>query len=177
MACAFPLTWVADPSLGGMVATNTGGARLLRYGGVRENLMAVEAVLTNPIGARVGSSRALRKNNTGIDWPHLLCGTFGAFGLISQVTVRLHPLPRQRATALVALPSVEAAVEQPVEYYHVVVTLPAPIADIAYQNKAALYGFLFDIAAETLLRIAADPKHLGANIGAMLVLHTWGSFK
>jgi len=63
----------------------------------------------------------------------------------------------------------------PVEYYHVVFTLPAPIADIAYQNKAALYGLLFDIAAETLLRIAADKKHLGASIGATLVLHTWGS--
>jgi len=63
----------------------------------------------------------------------------------------------------------------PVEYYHVVFTLPAPIADVAYQNKAALYGLLFDIAAETLLRIAADPKHLGASIGATLVLHTWGS--
>jgi Putative transposase/Transposase zinc-binding domain len=63
----------------------------------------------------------------------------------------------------------------PVEYYHVVFTLPAPIADLAYQNKAALYGLLFDIAAETLLRIAADPKHLGASIGATLVLHTWGS--
>jgi hypothetical protein len=63
----------------------------------------------------------------------------------------------------------------PVEYYHVVFTLPAPIADIAYQNKAALYGLLFDIAAETLLTIAADPKHLGASIGATLVLHTWGS--
>lgn len=63
----------------------------------------------------------------------------------------------------------------PVEYYHVVFTLPAPIADIAYQNEAALYGLLFDIAAETLLRIAADPKHLGAHIGATLVLHTWGS--
>jgi predicted Zn-ribbon and HTH transcriptional regulator len=63
----------------------------------------------------------------------------------------------------------------PVEYYHVVFTLPALIADIAYENKALLYGLLFDIAAETLLRIAADPKHLGANIGATLVLHTWGS--
>jgi len=63
----------------------------------------------------------------------------------------------------------------PVEYYHVVFTLPASIAEIAYQNKAALYGLLFDIAAQTLLRIAADPKHLGASIGATLVLHTWGS--
>jgi hypothetical protein len=63
----------------------------------------------------------------------------------------------------------------PVEYYHVVFTLPAPIADIALHNKAALYGLLFDMAAETLQTIAADPKHLGAAIGATLVLHTWGS--
>ncbi len=63
----------------------------------------------------------------------------------------------------------------PVEYYHVVFTLPAPIADIAYTNKAAIYGLLFDMAAETLLTIAADAKHLGARIGATLVLHTWGS--
>ena len=62
-----------------------------------------------------------------------------------------------------------------VEYYHVVFTLPAPIADIAFQNKAVVYGLLFDAAAETLLTIAADPKHLGARIGATLVLHTWGS--
>ncbi len=63
----------------------------------------------------------------------------------------------------------------PVEYYHVVFTLPAPIADIAYQNKAVVYGLLFDLAAEVLLTIAADPRHLGARIGATLVLHTWGS--
>ena len=63
----------------------------------------------------------------------------------------------------------------PVEYYHVVFTLPAPIADIAYQNKAVVYGLLFDVAAEVLLSIAGDSKHLGARIGATLVLHTWGS--
>ncbi len=63
----------------------------------------------------------------------------------------------------------------PVAYYHVVFTLPAPISEIAYYNKAVIYGLLFDIAAETLRTIAADPKHLGAKIGATLVLHTWGS--
>jgi hypothetical protein len=63
----------------------------------------------------------------------------------------------------------------PVEYYHVVFTLPAPIAAIAYQNKAVVYGLLFDVAAEVLITIAGDPKHLGARIGATLVLHTWGS--
>jgi hypothetical protein len=63
----------------------------------------------------------------------------------------------------------------PVEYYHVVFTLPAPIADLAYTNKAVIYRLLFETAAETLTTIAADPKHLGAQIGVTLVLHTWGS--
>ena len=62
-----------------------------------------------------------------------------------------------------------------VEYYHVVFTLPAPISQIAYHNKAVIYGLLFATAAETLLTIAADPKHLGARIGLTLVLHTRGS--
>ena len=63
----------------------------------------------------------------------------------------------------------------PVDYYHVVFTLPAPISAIAYTNKELIYGLLFDVAAETLRTIAADPKHLGARIGLTLVLHTWGS--
>ena len=63
----------------------------------------------------------------------------------------------------------------PVEYYHVVFTLPAPVAALAWHNKALLYRLLFEAAARTLCTIAADPKHLGARIGATLVLHTWGS--
>jgi hypothetical protein len=63
----------------------------------------------------------------------------------------------------------------PVDYYHVVFTLPAPIAALAYYNKTALYNLLFEMAAETLRTIAADPRHLGARVGATLVLHTWGS--
>jgi hypothetical protein len=63
----------------------------------------------------------------------------------------------------------------PLDYYHVVFTLPAPISAIAYYNKALIYDLLFEVAAETLRTIAADPKHLGAQIGVTLVLHTWGS--
>jgi len=63
----------------------------------------------------------------------------------------------------------------PVPYYHVVFTLPAPIGDIAYQNKAAIYDILFKTSAETVMTIAADPKHLGASVGITAVLHTWGS--
>ena len=63
----------------------------------------------------------------------------------------------------------------PVPYYHAVFTLPAPIAAVAFQNKAIVYDLLFRTAADTLLTIAADPKHLGAKIGLTAVLHTWGS--
>jgi hypothetical protein len=63
----------------------------------------------------------------------------------------------------------------PVGYFHVVFTLPAEVADVAFQNKAAVYDLLFRAASETMLTIAADPKHLGARIGITAVLHTWGS--
>ena len=63
----------------------------------------------------------------------------------------------------------------PVPYFHVVFTLPARIADIAYQNKAVIYDLLFKASSETMLTIAADPRHLGARIGILSVLHTWGS--
>jgi hypothetical protein len=63
----------------------------------------------------------------------------------------------------------------PVPYFHVVFTLPAPIGDIAYHNKAVVYDLLFKVSAETLTTIAADPKHLGARVGITSVLHSWGS--
>jgi Putative transposase/Transposase zinc-binding domain len=63
----------------------------------------------------------------------------------------------------------------PVPYFHVVFTVPARIADIAYQNKAVIYDLLFKASSETTLTIAADPEHLGARIGILSVLHTWGS--
>ena len=63
----------------------------------------------------------------------------------------------------------------PLSYFHLVFTLPAEIAPIAYQNKAVVYDLLFRAAAETLTTIAADPRHLGARIGFTAVLHTWGS--
>ena len=63
----------------------------------------------------------------------------------------------------------------PVPYFHIVFTLPSAIGDIAYQNKAVIYDLLFKASAETMLTIAADPKHLGARIAITAVLHTWGS--
>jgi hypothetical protein len=63
----------------------------------------------------------------------------------------------------------------PVGYFHVVFTLPAEVADIAFHNKATVYDLLFRAASETMMTIAADPRHLGARIGITAVLHTWGS--
>lgn len=63
----------------------------------------------------------------------------------------------------------------PVEYFHVVFTLPPLIGDIAYQNKTVIYNILFSAASQTLLKIGMDPKHLGARLGVTAVLHTWGS--
>jgi hypothetical protein len=62
----------------------------------------------------------------------------------------------------------------PVGYFHVVFTLPTEVADIAFHNKAVVYDLLFRAASETMLTIAADPRHLGARIGVTAVLHTWG---
>lgn len=62
----------------------------------------------------------------------------------------------------------------PVPYFHVVFTMPAAIAEIAFHNKAIVYGILFRAAAETLRTIGADPKHLGAELGIVAVLHSWG---
>lgn len=82
--------------------------------------------------------------------------------------------PKCQASAARAWLATRQADLLPVEYFHAVFTLPAPVAAIAYQNKAAVYGILFEAAAETLRTIAADPRHLGAAIGVTLVLHTWG---
>lgn len=104
----------------------------------------------------------------------LRCGGCGA-DQVAYNSCRNRHCPKCQSSAAQRWLDARQADLLPVEYYHVVFTLPAPIADIAYQNKAVVYGLLFDVAAETLLTIAADPKHLGARIGATLVLHTWGS--
>ena len=99
------------------------------------------------------------------------CGTDS----VSYNSCRNRHCPKCQSTAAQRWLDARQADLLPVEYFHVVFTLPAPIADIAYTNKAAIYGLLFDMAAEVLQTIAMDPKHLGARIGATLVLHTWGS--
>jgi len=82
--------------------------------------------------------------------------------------------PKCQATARKEWTQKRAAELLPVEYFHVVFTLPDQLSPLALQNKRLIYGLLFQAASETLLKIAADPKHLGAVIGFLAVLHTWG---
>jgi hypothetical protein len=106
---------------------------------------------------------------------HVLRCTACEHSQIAYNSCRNRHCPKCQAGAARAWLEARQADLLPVEYYHVVFTLPAPIAQIAYYNKALIYGLLFELAAETLRTIAADPKHLGARIGVTLVLHTWGS--
>lgn len=103
----FPIDLGADPQIGGMVATNTGGTRLLRYGDVRANLLGVEVALAD--GTLVERLAPLRKNNTGLDWKQLFVGTSGSYGVVTRVTLQLAPKPRQRVAVLACLQSGEAA--------------------------------------------------------------------
>ncbi|MCU6432545.1 FAD-binding oxidoreductase [Undibacterium sp. Jales W-56] len=105
----FPVDLGANPSIGGMIAANTGGARLIKYGDVRANLLGLEAVLLHPPGTILDLRTALRKNNTGPDLKQLLVGTSGAYGIITRAVLQVHRLPQQTATALV-VPRDQAAV-------------------------------------------------------------------
>ncbi len=94
----FPIDLGADPTLGGMVAANTGGSRLIRYGDVRHNVLGLEAV--DGQGNILSLLKGLRKDNTGLDLKQVFIGTGGTFGVITAAVVALAPLPAQTATVL-----------------------------------------------------------------------------
>ncbi|MGN7437928.1 MAG: FAD-binding oxidoreductase [Alcanivorax sp.] len=96
----FPIDLSADPCIGGMIATNTGGSRFLKYRGVREHVMGVKAVLADKQGTVIDTMIPLHKNNTGLDTKQLFIGTNGIFGVITEAVLRLSPAPAQMATAI-----------------------------------------------------------------------------
>ena len=106
---------------------------------------------------------------------HVLCCTGCQEQQIAYNSCRNRHCPKCQASAAHRWLEARQTELLPVEYFHVVFTLPSPISDIAFQNKAVIYNILFKAASQTLLTIAADPKHLGARIGLTAVLHTWGS--
>ncbi len=105
---SFAIDLSADPSIGGMLAHNTGGTRMLRYGDVRANTLALRVALAEPAGQLLNLGRGLQKDNAGLALQHLMIGSSGALGVICEATLKLQPLSRQQATALVAPGSLEA---------------------------------------------------------------------
>ncbi|HEY0649016.1 FAD-binding oxidoreductase [Phenylobacterium sp.] len=95
-----PIDLGADPMLGGMAATNTGGARFLRYGDMRAQVLDLEIVLAKDDAPVVRLGAGLRKDNTRLSLKDLVVGAGAAFGVITRVTAQVHPLPRQTAAAL-----------------------------------------------------------------------------
>ncbi|MBI3229382.1 MAG: FAD-binding oxidoreductase [Burkholderiales bacterium] len=107
----FPIDLGANPSIGGMIAANTGGARLIKYGDVRQNLLGLRAVIAGEPAQELDMLSGLRKNNTGPDLKQLFVGSSGAYGIITRAVLQVHRMPQQSATALV-VPRDQAAVLQ-----------------------------------------------------------------
>lgn len=105
----FPIDLGSDPMIGGMISTNTGGSRFLRYGDVRANTLGLKVVLGDDDGTVLDLNRSLRKNNVGVDWKHIFIGTTGVFGVVTEAVLSLEVIPQQTAVALL-LPSSLASV-------------------------------------------------------------------
>ncbi len=97
-----PIDLGADPSIGGMVATNTGGSRMLAYGDMRRRVLGLRAVLADEACSVVDELTTLRKHNTGPSYTQLVVGTGGSFGIVTEVALELEPVPRRRAVAWIA---------------------------------------------------------------------------
>jgi len=102
---SFPIDLSADPSIGGMLAHNTGGTRMLRHGDVRANTLGLTVALAD--GSLLQAGKGLQKDNAGLALQQLFIGSSGALGVICEATLKLQPLPRQRAVALVAPSSLD----------------------------------------------------------------------
>ncbi len=141
---------------------------------------------------RVAGNRFIERNQSHLAWPHLKvlrairdCRTAALGGHLDQCSrcghqaisynsCRNRHCPKCQTNAREQWLAKRSEDLLPVPYFHVVFTLPHELSALALQNKRAMYGLLFRASAETLLEVAADPRHLGADIGFLSVLHTWG---
>jgi FAD/FMN-containing dehydrogenase len=182
----FPIDLGADPTVGGMVAANTAGARFLRHGDVRRNLLGLEVVLSDAAGTRLELGRALWKDNSGLDLKHLFTCSAGALGVVTRATLALQPLPANRVTALVAVSKAESALSLLLNLEQSAGTLltafegiSATALDLAFRHVPRLrrpfsdttkpgYCVLIELAAGAGVPVECLSNLIEQSVGAML---------
>lgn len=172
----FPIDLGADPSIGGMVATNTGGSRMLRYGDVRTNLLGLEVILADVAAPVLSNLAGLRKDNSGLDWKHLFVGTGGTFGIITRARINLHTLPLRTMTALIVplgqgdIPSIVSLLEAGLgDLLHACEGMSRNAMLAAFRHNPSLrnpftgdippYALLVEVATSLPASIVADLDH------------------
>lgn len=178
----FPIDLGADPSVGGMIAANTGGARFLRYGDVRRNLLGIELVTAEAEPRALQLGAALWKNNVGLDLKQLFVGSSGSLGIVTRATLALAPKPAATVSAMLALDRAEAATELLVALEQAFGTLLTAFEGISgaaldaalrhvprlrdpFAGERPVYAVLVEISASA----AFDAEYLEERLGAALM--------
>ncbi|MEP2639994.1 FAD-binding oxidoreductase [Roseobacter sp.] len=131
----FPIDLGSDPMIGGMVATNTGGGRFVRYGDVRRNVLGLTVVLKSSDAEILHLGSAVRKNNTGPDWKQNYIGTSGWFGVVTQAIINLEPVVQEQAAAIV-VPSNDAAMLRLLQ--HLETRVGSLLSAFEFMSRAAM---------------------------------------
>jgi D-lactate dehydrogenase (cytochrome) len=176
----FPIDPGADASLGGMTATRASGTNAVRYGTMKDNVMSVKAVLAN--GEIITTARRAKKSSAGLDLTRLFVGSEGILGIMTEITLRLHGVPETIAAAVVAFPSVEAAVDTVVE----TIQSGVPIARVELLDDVQLKavndysGFDYPVLPTLFMEFSGGPKSVEEQIETtrrIVAEHGGGEFR